>query len=247
MNKKFNKFLILTLLLTISGHKFAKADNNICVNKSLEASFKLKDSWIFICNQNEEKTLIKLDKNQEQELANLPAFGTFPTYAALEGELSDPNSKIYNISPFDFKIIQASIIKRIDPVVDTTHQKTGARLRILSGEKKQEAIEICQDKKPVQVFETATDNIYICIEADEDINSINLNYIQKSKNNSAPLINLPANLTASLSYETKANQKKKYTISYQGLEVYENGKKITTKPVTNLYLAPPDITAEDTH
>ena len=250
MKKLLNYLYILTFFSTCLFFNLAKADNtnNICQNKLIEATFELEKSWIFICNENEEKTLIKLNKTKEQELANLPAFGTFPTYAALEGEISDPNSKIYNISPFDFKIIQASIIKKIDPVINTLHQDTGTQLMILSGEKEQEAIAVCEKKKPVQVFETEAENIYICIEAEEnDINSINLNYVQKSKNNSYPLINLPANLTSSISYETSANQGRRYSISYQGLEIYENGTKLVAKPVINLYLARPDMTKEDNH
>lgn len=250
MKTIFNYLYILTFFSTWSFLNLAKADNtsNICQNKVLEASFKLEKSWIFICNENEDKTFVQLDKNKEKELANFPAFGTFPTYAALEGDISDPNSKIYNISPFDFKIIQASIIQKIDPVINTVHQDTGTQLMILAGEKEQEALNICQDKKPVQVFETEAEDIFICIEAEEnDINSINLNYIQKSKNNSYSLIKLPADLTSSISYETSANQERRYRISYQGLEIYEDDKKVVTKPVLKLYLARPDMTQEDNH
>ena len=248
MNKKYYYFSILASLLTFVFPQLSQANNhNICDKQLLEASYELKESWIFICSENQDKTLIKLNKNNQQQLLKIPAFGTFPTYAALDGELSDPNSTIYNISPYDFKLIQASIIKQITPVKEAIHQQTNAKLTVLSGEKEQEAIAICQEKQPVQVFETETDNIYICIEAEKDINSISLNYIQKSKDNSYPLINLPAELTSSISYATIGNQDRKYSISYQGLLVSENNQQIATIPVTNLYLALPDMTQEDNH
>ena len=246
MNIKYYYFSILSLLIAFLFPQLSQANNsNICNNQLLEASYELKDSWVFICTENQDKTLIKLNKNNQQQLLKIPAFGTFPTYAAIEGELSDPNSKIYNISPYDFKIIQASIILNITPVTETIHQQTNAKLMVLSDEKEQEAIAICEDKQPVQVFETETENIYICIAAEEDINSINLSYIQKSKMNSYPTINLPADLTSSISYATTGNQQKKYSISYQGLVIWENNQQIETIPVKNLYLALPDMTKED--
>ena len=248
MNKKYSLSVFLAFL-SIFIAKISQAQNiNLCPNNSLEASFETKDDLFFICNNNSEKNLIQFHKQTEQKLITIPAFGTFPTYAALEGELSDPNSKIYNLSPFDFKIIQASIIQKIDPVLLTIHQETQAKLMILSGEKEQEAIAVCQEQKPVQVFETTTENIYICIEAQEnDLNAIDLTYIQKSKDNSYTPITIRAELTSSISYETDENQSKKYIVSYQGLEVYENNQKIATKPIINLYLALPDLSQEDNH
>ncbi len=245
MSQKNSYLFILTFLLLILPKNIVKAnDSNVCLN-DLEASFELEKSWIFICNNNQEKTLIQLSKKEDKKILNIPAFGTFPTYAGLAGEMSDPNSKIYNISPYDFKLIQASIIKNITPVIDAVDTKTGAKVTILSGEKEVEAIAVCQENKPVKVFETETDNIYICIAAQvDDLNSINLNYIQRSKTNPENLINLPANLTSTFGYETPANQDRKYSINYQGLEVYENQEKVMTKPVTNLYLALPEAIEE---
>lgn len=248
MKRKYYFLSILPLLITFLFIQKSGANNsNICQNELIEASYQLKDSWIFICSENDQKTFIQLDQNKNKELVHIPAFGTFPTYAALEGEASDPNSKIYNISPYDFKIIQASIIQQITPVKEAIYPQTNTKVTVLSGNKEQEAIAVCQDKKPVQVFETKTENIYICIEAEEDINSINLSYIQKSKNNSYPLINLPAELTSSFSYATKGDQTRKYSISYQGLVVSAQNQKKETIPVTNLYLALPDMSVEDTH
>lgn len=245
MNIKPYYLSILTLLLTFLFPQLSPANNrNICNEEQLEASYELKESWILICNENQDRTLIQLSKHNQEQLLKIPAFGTFPTYAAIDGDISDPNSKIYNISPYDFKIIQASIITNITPVQEAIHQQTKAKLMVLSGEKEQEAIAICQDQQPVQVFETETENIYICIEAKEDINAINLSYLQKSKNNAYPLINLPAELTSSISYATTANQPKKYSISYQGLVIRENNQTVETIPVTNLYLAVPDMSQE---
>ena len=241
MKKILSSLLFLTVIMTLSPNKVASSNEQLCQNQNTEASYELDDYWIVICSQNESKSLIQVDKNQRQQMMNLPAFGEFPTYAAIAGDLSDPNSIIYNISPFSFKTIEASIITNITPVINTTHQATGTQVNILSGEQQKKAMETCSPNQPVQVFETATENVYICIEAVEnDENSINLSYVQESKDNLYSTIELPAKLASSTSYETNSNQTKKYRVSYQGLEIYEDDNLVETIPVTNLYLASPN-------
>ena len=241
INSKISAFFYFLLFFLTSYSLSAlrvKAENNdnFCLNADLEASFELDTSWIYICQQNQAKFLRQVDKNNDQEIINIPASGTFPTYAALAGDLADPNSKIYNLSPYDFKIIQASIIQIIEPVINTIHASTGVRVQILSGTKEQMAIAICAEQKPVQVFETKTDNIYICIAApDNNENAIDLTYIQQSKSNLQQSISLSAELISSFSYQAN-NQNLVYLISYQGLEIYENQNKIDSQPVINLYL-----------
>lgn len=233
--------------LEVQAESGENLEKNLCVNSKLEAIFELDNSWIYICQDEQEKTFRQVNKNNDQEIITIPAQGTFPTFAAVEGDLSDPLSKIYNISPYDFKIIQASIIQTIQPVINTIYQPTGVNVTILSGQKEQEAIAICGLKKPVQVFETATDNIYICISApEENLNAIDLTYIQQSKTNPQELISLPAVLSSNFAYQAN-NQNQSYLISYEGLEIYENQQKIRTQPVIHLYLVTSDASHEDTH
>ena len=251
MKKTLLSLLFLTIFTSLFSKTIAlsneKGSNKFCSDENTEAIYELEESWIIICNQNESKNLIQFDKFQQQELMNLTAFGEFPTYGAIAGELSDPNSKIYNISPFDLKLIQASIIKSIIPVTSTLHKPTGTTVNILSGEKEQEAMESCLPNEPVQLFETATDNIYICIEAIEnDENSIDLTYIQKSKDNSYTLITRPAKLSSSTTYGTDDNQTRQYRVNYKGLEIYDNNQLIETIPVKTLHIASPDFENVDT-
>lgn len=240
-------FIIIIAIFLWLPKANGEENNNVCLNGNLEASFELKDNWIYVCQENKQKIFRQFSKNNQQEIITIPASGNFPTYAAIEGDLYNPNSKIYNISPYDFKIIQASIIQTIQPVINAIHQPTGVNVTILSGEKEQQAIAICGQKKPVQVFETVTDNIYICISApDNNDNAIDLSYIQQSKTNPEKLINLPAELASSFSYQAN-NQNQSYLISYQGLDIYKNQTKISTQPVINLYLVTSDENHEDTH
>jgi hypothetical protein len=244
-----NIFLLLLTLINcflLAKVKAENIDNNICVNSQLEASYELDDSWIYICKNEQEKIFHQISKNNHQEIVTIPAEGNFPTFAAIEGDLSDSNSKIYNISPYDFKIIQASIIQTIQPVINAIYQPTGVNVTILNGQKEQEAIVICQPKTPVQVYETTTDNIYICIDNDENVNDINLTYVQQSKNNPLNLINLPAILFSNFTYQA-TNKNQSYLISYKGLEIYENQQKISTQPVIHLYLVTSDATHPDIH
>lgn len=253
--QKINYFkLLLTLFLLSYSSLFIKVkaqDNqaNKCVNSNLEASFELDDSWIYICNQNQEKTFHQISKNN-QEIITIPASGNFPTFAAIEGELSDPNSKIYNISPYDFKIIQASIIQKIEPVIKATYKPKEVNVTVLSGAIEQQAIAICNqngNKQPVQVFDAENDKIYICISAPEnDENAIDLTYIQQSKTNPSEIIILPADLSSSFTYTAK-NHNHTYLISYQGLEIYEKQVKISSQSVTHVYLVTSDANHEDTH
>ncbi|MBD2393836.1 hypothetical protein H6G11_06160 [Cyanobacterium aponinum FACHB-4101] len=234
----------------ISFVKSAKAEkfkSNICDSSQLEANFELKESSIYICTNNEEKQLIQINTNTHEKILSLRAFGSFPTYGATEGNYDDPDSKIYNISPFDFKVIQASIITKIEPVISTQYLPKEVEITILQGSLEENAIASCQPRKPVAVFETEQDNIYICIEEKDNVNAIEMNYLQISKKSQEEINNIPAHLTNNFSYETETKNNKKYVVSYRGLKIYENQKSIEEIPIKNIYLSHPDYTEEDTH
>jgi hypothetical protein len=212
-----------------------------CANQLPKASFELEKEWIYICQEAENLFLVKVAKNQPNSELKIPASGGFPTYAALEGDLSDPNSKIYNISPFDFKIIQASIIIHTEPVFQTIDNSSGVVISTLAGEQEKKANLVCDNKDPVQVFKTAKSTIYICIENPENNpNAIALSYVEVSAQNPDAEMKIPAELISSFSYQATTNQGMSYVISYQGLETYQNGQKIDVEPVTNVYLIPSD-------
>jgi hypothetical protein len=213
---------------------------NYCTNQQAKASFELEKDWIYICDEPTGLLFVKVPKNQSNSTLKIPASGGFPTYASVEGNLEDPESKIYNVSPYDFKIIQASIITHVEPVLKTIDNKSGAVITRLSGEKEKAAQIACQEKSPVEVFETEKSAIYVCIQNQENNeNAIGLTYVQMSKINPNEKISLPAKLTSNFSYQTVTNQEVNYIISYQGLETYKNDQKINTEPVTNVYLVPP--------
>lgn len=231
----------------VKSAKAEKVNSNICDSFQLEANFKLPQSTIYICTNNEEKQLIQINNNTQETMISLRAFGSFPTYGATEGNYDDPDSKIYNISPFDFKVIQASIITKIEPVISTHYLPKEVEINILQGALEKNAIASCQPRKPVAVFETEQDNIYICIEEKDNVNAIEMNYLQIAKKSQEEINNIPAHLTNNFSYETETINNKKYVISYRGLEVYDNQKNIEEIPIKNIYLSHPDYTKEDTH
>ena len=243
----FPLFLIGFILSNILSVKseVTEVTNNPCPNQLPQALFELKNSWIYICSEPEQLWLFQVLKNNPEPLLKVPASGGFPTYAAVEGDLSDPNSKIVNISPFDFKIIQASIITKIEPVLRTIDGNSGAVITILSGQKEKAAVVACGEDEPVQAFETENSQIYICIEANEnDPNAINLTYVQLSPSNGNAPTRLKAELISGLRYQTSPQNQVSYIIGYQGLETWENGRKINTEPLTHVYLKSPDSSRE---
>jgi hypothetical protein len=238
--------LIVISLISINIAKIkAETRQHPCTENIPLASYELENDWVYICSESAQLFLLQVSKNDRNPVLKVPASGGFPTYAAVQGELSDPHSKIYNISPFYFQIVEASIITKIEPVLRTIEPLIDVVITSLSGEPKKAAFITCNNDKPVQVFETKNSNIYICIEAKEnDPNAINLTYVQIDKSNSNAQIHLKAKLISSFRYQTSTQDQISYIISYKGLETYKNGQKITTEPVTNVYLIPSDSTKE---
>lgn len=215
----------------------AEITPNLCQENKTLAYYELENRWIYICSESEQLFLLDAAKNNLSNIFKVPASGGFPTYAAVEGELSDPNSKLYNISPFYFQIIEASIITKIEPVLRTVEPALDVVITPLSGADKNEALIACQDNQPVQVFETKTAHIYICIDANQDDeNAVDLTYVQINKSNPNLQTSLSAELISSFRYQTSTQNQTSYVISYQGLETYQNGVIINTEPVTNVYL-----------
>ena len=240
----FPLFLIGFILSNIISVK-SEVEDNPCTNNQPQASFELEKSWIHICSEIGQLWLFQVLKNSPEPLLKLPASGGFPTYAAVKGDLSDPNSKIYNISPFDFKIIQASIITKIVPVWRTIDGNSGAIITTLSGTKENAAVAACGEDKPVRAFDTENFHIYICIEADENNpNAINLTYVQVSQSNPNSPTRLKAELISGFRYQSATQDQISYIIGYQGLEIWENGRQIKTEPVTHVYLKSSDSSGE---
>lgn len=235
--------IFLNLILTNIAPVDSQTVKKPCENTSTEAYFELKNSWIYICSESEQLFLLEISKNNPNYNLKIPASGGFPTYAGLVGDLEDPNGKIYNISPFYFQIIEASIITKIEPVLRTVEPNLGVEITTLSGEQKQASIAACGKNVPVQVFETNTFNIYICIQDQENNpNATNLTYIKSLKSNPNSVTRLKAELMSSFDYQTSTENGMSYIISYKGLETYQNGQKINTEAVTHVYLIPSDTT-----
>lgn len=234
--------LFSSILTSISKVK-AESFPNPCTENLPLATYELPNDWVYICSESEELFLIQIPKNNPNSILKLPASGGFPTYAAVEGELSEANSKTYNVSPFYFQIIESSIITKIEPVLHTIVPSLNVVITPLSGSEQKKALTACNNDEPVEVFETKTSTIYICIEAKQnDYNAINLTYVQIDKTNSNEQLRLKANLISSFDYQTSTQDQISYIISYKGLEIYKNGNKIRTEPVTNVYLIPSDST-----
>lgn len=243
MTKKLLLLPLIFLTFIFTKNTVAQDQNQQkrCAPDSLQASFELENDWIYICSESEGLFLIKEDKQDQNPVLKIPASGGFPTYAAVEGDLYEPDSNIYNISPFYFQIIQANIITEIKPVLRTFEHNLSVEITPLVDEEKKASLAICNPNKPVQVFETDTSNIYICIETPEnDRNSINLTYIKTLKSNPNSTIKLKAQLISSFHYKTSTQKNIHYIISYKGLETYKNGQKINTEPVNHVYLIPSD-------
>ncbi len=241
---------LFSLLLTgfIFSHVLtaeSEIRNNPCINNQLQASFELEKSWIYLCSESKQLFLFQVLKNNPEPILKLPASGGFPTYAAVEGDLYDPDSKIYNISPFDFKIIQASIITKIEKVRRTIDGISGAVITTLSGNKEKAAVAACGDDQPVQAFDTKNFYIYICIEANENNpNAINLAYVQVSQVNPHSPTRFKAELISGSRYQTSTQDQISYIIGYQGLETWKNGIKTKTEPVIHVYLKSSDSSSE---
>lgn len=237
------KFILPLIIISLMGINIPKVKAepipDLCQEKKALAYYELETSWIYICSESDQLFLFQASKKDPNNILKIPASGGFPTYAGIEGELADPNSKIYNISPFYFQIIEASIITKIERVLRTLEPSLNLMITPLSGEEKSKALSICKEDKPVQVFETQSSNIYICIEAEQnDPNAVNLTYVQVDKSNSNSEIRLPAELISSFNYQTSTENQTSYIISYKGLETYQNDSLVKTEPVTNLYLLP---------
>lgn len=232
-------FLIFCLNLLKTPQIKAEKTLNPCQDNSPLASYELENDWVYICSSSEDIFFLKFNKNDPQNILKIPASGGFPTYAAVEGELSDPNSKIYNISPFYFQTIESSIITNIKPVLRTFNHSLKVQITPLSNNKKEEALAACENYQPVQAFETEKSNVYICIETKENNdNAIDLIYVQKDKSNSTKDIRLKTELISSFEYKTSSENETNYIVSYKGLETYKNGIKVNTEAINHVYLIP---------
>lgn len=241
-------FLVFFSLFFLKSSKIqAQTKPNLCQNNLTLAYYELATDWIYICQESDQLFLLKTPKNDFNSIQKISASGSFPTYAAIEGDLSDSESKIYNISPFFFQIVESSIITKIQPVLRTINPSLNLEISQMSGDIKNKAMEICQNYQPVQVFETDNNYIYICIEVDDNnTNAIDLIYVQQNKSDSNfnSEVRLNAQLIANFNYETITKNNFKYVISYKGLEIYQNGIKIKEESIKNLYLVASDQTKE---